>query len=312
MHNSIVAIAGVTAVLVGVGVVNSHRAEEVTRAASVAPPPAPIDELMPPAASALGCLSSGSQVLPDGIATMHLGASSETIASWHCVDIRGRHPSSTRVFRGIPGVTTTPVTTLITPSQNLSVQTFEVVRQTVVITAVAALADDRTGWNWSGRAVRLSFSTGDGEAFLPGAAEWFGEPCSSATLSFRAWTPSWWVGEQTALLRFTNTGTRSCVVSGYPTVAATNRNGTHQVIRTLNGPFGGVVSSPDPPIVVLDPNDVATALIEARTANGACGRSDRLEVSLENFADPVTVRYAIDLCGLQVHPLTDQYLGPTS
>jgi hypothetical protein len=312
MHNSIVAIAGVTAVLVGVGVVNSHRADEVSRAAMVAPPTVPLDEVMPPAASALGCHSSGSQVLPDGIATMRLGASSETIASWHCVDLRGRHPSSTRVFLGIPGDTTTQVTTLITPSQNLSVQTFKVVLHTVEITAVAALADDRPAWNWSGRAVRLSYTTGDGETFSLSATEWFGEPCSSTTLSVRAWTPPWWVAEQTALLRFTNTGSRSCVVSGYPTVAATNRNGTNQVIRTLNGPFGGVVSSPEPPIVVLDPNDVATALIEARTANGACGRSDRLEVSLENFADPVTVPYAIDLCGLQVHPLTDQYLGPTS
>ena len=312
MHNAIVAIAGVTAVLVGVGVVNSYRAEEVSRAALVAPPTAPIDEVIPPAASALGCRSSGSHVLPDGMATMRLGAISETIASWHCVDIRGRHPSSTRVFRGFPGDTGARVTTLITPSQNLSVQTFTVVQQTVEITAVAALADDQSAWNWSGRAVRLSYTTGDGKAFSPGATEWFGEPCSSSMLSVRAWTPSWWVGEQTALLRFTNTGSRTCVVSGYPMVAAINRNGIHQVIRTLNGPFGGVVSSPEPPIVVLRPDDVATALIEARTANGACGRSDRLEVSLDNFAGPVTVPYVIDLCGLQVHPLTDQFLGPTS
>jgi hypothetical protein len=312
VHNSIVAIAGVTAVLVGVGVVNSHRAEEVSKAALVAPPPASVEVLMPPAASTLGCHGGGSHVRPDGIASMRLDSSNETIASWHCVDARGRHPSSTRVFRGIPGLNAVAVTTLISPSQNLSVQTFKVVRHTVEITAVAAIAEDGSAWNWAGRAVRMSFTTSDGEAFLPGATEWFGEPCTAPTLTVREWTPSWWVGEQTALLRFTNTGSRSCVVSGYPTVTAVDSKGTHRVIHTLNGPFGGLVSSPDPPIVVLDPNDVATALLEARAANGACGRSDRLEVSLDNFADPVSVPYAIDLCGLQVHPLTDQFLGPTS
>jgi hypothetical protein len=209
-------------------------------------------------------------------------------------------------------VSSHPLATLLTPLQGLAVLNFRVVRRTVEITAVAASPGSAGQWSWSGRAVLLSFTTTDGQDYVAGAWQWFGEPCAQADLSVVAWTPSWWVAEQTALLRFLNRGTKTCVLTGYPTVTALDRNGTHVVSKTLNGPFGGVVSSPEPPIVLLVPGQVATALLEARTSSGRCGRSDRLAVSIAGFAVPVIVAYRIDLCSLQVHPVTDQYLGPTS
>jgi hypothetical protein len=297
--------------VVGAGVVNSHRADQASKVIIVDLPVPISGSVLPPAATTLGCIA-GSAVVADGIATLQVAAATETIISWHCLDTHGRHPSLTRVFRGIPGVSSHPAATLLMPSQKLAVLNFRVVRRTVEITAVAASADSGADWNWSGRAVLLSFTTTDGQSYAAGAFEWLGQPCAQADLSVVVWAPSWWVGEQTALLRFINQGARTCVVSGYPTVTALDHNGAHRVPATLNGPFGGVVSSPEPPIVLLAPKQVATALLEARTANGRCGRSDRLAVSLAGFAVPVTVPYRIDLCGLQVHPLTDQYLGPTS
>jgi hypothetical protein len=180
----------------------------------------------------------------------------------------------------------------------------------VRLTGVHAAGQRAGRWDWSGVAVRLDFATGDGKNFTLTGVQQFAERCAAGVLSVAVSAPMWWTSDQTAMVRFLNTGSRSCVLTGYPQVRALNDAASHPARETMHGPFGGVVSDNAPPIVILQPREEATALLES-TTSGACGRSDRLGVSAPGQAE-VIVRYAIDQCGLQIHPLSDQFFGPTS
>jgi hypothetical protein len=305
--HAITGIAGAAALLISVGIINSHRGHVP------APVPEPVERvqtmLMPPADD-LGCLPA-TPILPDGIASLTVGGNHETVSSWHCVDANGRHPSLVRILAGQPGTPGVAVTTLVSPQYGMSVRTFQVDGNVVQLTGVFAAGERAGRWDWSGVAVRLSFATEDGKNFALAGVQQFAEPCAAGLLSVAVSAPTWWTSNQTAMVRFVNSGSRSCVLTGYPQIRALQDATSHPARETMHGRFGGVVSDDAPPIVILQPREAASALLESTTSSGACGRSDRLGVSGPGLPE-VIVRYAIDLCGLQIHPVSDQYFGPTS
>lgn len=63
---------------------------------------------------------------------------------------------------------------------------------------------------------------------------------------------------------FTNVGRTTCSMTGYPGVAALNARGDQiaQAQRQLNGMLGGVYLGTTPPMVTLQPGQVASAEIE--------------------------------------------------
>jgi hypothetical protein len=305
--HTITGMAGAAALLISVGIINSPRGHIPV---PVPEPTEPVQTTLMPPADDLGCMPA-TPILPDGIASLTVGGDHETVSSWHCVDAKGRHPSLVRISKGLPGSPGAAVTTLVSPQYGLSVRTFQVDANVVQVTGVFAAGQRAGRWDWSGVAVRLDFATGDGKNFTLASAQEFAEPCVAGLLSVAVSAPTWWTSDQTAMVRFVNSGSRSCVMTGYPQVRALNDAASHPARETMHGPFGGVVSDDAPPIVILQPREAATALLESATSSGACGRSDRLGVSAPGQAE-VIVRYAIDLCGLQIHPLSEQYFGPTS
>ena len=322
MRTTVIASAAAALLLVGVGVVNSHRAARVGN--DVAPAPRPVAmESMPPSATELGC-HAGWPVVIDGMTTVIVpGPSSnhETVIAWHCVDNQGRHPSLIRALQGSPGVNSQYRATLLRPAGGLAVLSLQSVGSTVDVVAVAASAGSR--WSWSGAAVHQLYTRTVAGVYEAGLRRASAQPCNERVLTASVWTPPWWDAGSAGLLRFVNSSSRPCYVRGYPTVAAVDVAGRVQRFsQTLNGPFGGIVSGPEPPFVVLKPGQVATALMESCTAQGTPGQtsprrpapatSERVTVALDGFSRSTAFKYRMNLCGLQVHPLTDQYFGPTS
>lgn len=78
-------------------------------------------------------------------------------------------------------------------------------------------------------------------------------------------------GDVGEILVFTNGGTATCTLSGYPVVAALDAQGSQATlaIDSPSGPLGGLpFGTAVPPIVVVAPGSTASAVIEA-VAHGA-------------------------------------------
>jgi hypothetical protein len=111
------------------------------------------------------------------------------------------------------------------------------------------------------------------------------------------------------ILRFENTGTRTCKLTGYPGVAALNAAGKQavQAKRTLNGFVGGVPDGQSPPVVTLATGQSASAFVEGTdvpTGNAACETYPRLLVTPPNTFQSVTVNQSMPGCSpIEVHPV---------
>jgi hypothetical protein len=140
--------------------------------------------------------------------------------------------------------------------------------------------------------------------------------CSSGQIAVSLGRGGAGAGHVGAPLLFRNTGTATCVLTGYPGAALVKPSGGGQVqaIRTPSGYLGGLGSaSGAPPIVRLRPGQTVSALLEGSdvaAGGGACPSYSQLLVTPPN--QTVTVRLSrtwSSLCRLEVHPVVPGVSG---
>ncbi len=115
-------------------------------------------------------------------------------------------------------------------------------------------------------------------------------------------------GHRRVVVVFTNTGTRTCTMHGYPGVAALDASGAQvaQAARSLHGFMGGVTGT-RAPTVSLTPGKSASAVVEALgfTSDGSpCIAYAGLLVTAPDDTVSTHVAWGNDGCArLQVHPV---------
>lgn len=149
------------------------------------------------------------------------------------------------------------------------------------------------------------------------AAPTAGGPCRSAQLQIteRSFGTGRYaraaLGHSSVVVLFTNTGQASCTLTGYPGVAGLNSAGAQvtQARRTPSGYMGGLSSATSaPPVVTLDPNQTASAIVEGTDVPSGgqttCPTLAGLLVTAPNTTRSVRLPAAPGDCsGLQVHPV---------
>jgi hypothetical protein len=122
-------------------------------------------------------------------------------------------------------------------------------------------------------------------------------------------------GHRSLVLVFTNTGTTTCRLRGYPGVAGLDRDGRQlvQARRTPSGYLGGLGSGPLP-TVALAPGKTASALVEAlafdQRTGDACTPWAGLLVTAPDGTRSSPVRWTGDGCAeLEIHPVVPGSTG---
>lgn len=123
-------------------------------------------------------------------------------------------------------------------------------------------------------------------------------------------------GHQAAVIIFQNRGSRTCVLTGYPGVAALDQGGkpVANAERTPTGFVGGLASSSESlPVLHLAPSEQASATVEGTSVpqGGAtgCPTYSALAVTPPGETRSVTLPVGLPGCSpLQVHPVV---AGPT-
>lgn len=99
-----------------------------------------------------------------------------------------------------------------------------------------------------------------------------------------------------------------CVLTGYPMVETGAGGPRLQASETLSGYMGGVTGMDGRlPLVPLSPNRDAVAIVEGLgtdRSGGGCPQYTELRVTPPGSTDPSVVPVRIDVCDLQVHPVT--------
>jgi hypothetical protein len=109
-------------------------------------------------------------------------------------------------------------------------------------------------------------------------------------------------------LIFTNRGTGSCQMTGYPGVAALDSAGTEvmQAQRTLHGYLGGQAAGA-PRVLTLKPSGQASALVEGLAAapdGRSCTGFVGLLVTIPDDTASTRLSWSTDTCStLEVHPV---------
>ena len=135
--------------------------------------------------------------------------------------------------------------------------------------------------------------------------------CNSSQISVSVGRAGAGLGHIGAPLLFRNTGSTTCVLTGYPGVALVKPSGTTEVqaSRTLQGYLGGLAStSTAPPVIRVRPGQTISALLEGddnpANGTGVCPDYQALLVTPPN--QTVTVRVArrfTFFCSPQIHPV---------
>lgn len=117
-------------------------------------------------------------------------------------------------------------------------------------------------------------------------------------------------GHRRVVLVFTNHGSRTCTMRGYPGVAGLNAAGKQvaQATRTLAGYMGGLAGGNHPSTVVLAPGASASATVEALAFNAKdgtpCTAWAGLLVTVPDDVVSTHVGWGNDGCsGLEIHPV---------
>lgn len=139
--------------------------------------------------------------------------------------------------------------------------------------------------------------------------------CKLADLTVSATGSDGGAGHRLVVLVFTNSGSRTCSMYGYPGVAALDADGKQvaQAIRTRSGYMGGLRGT-HLPTVVLAPGRAASAGVEALgfnpTDGSACTAYQGLLVTAPDDTSSTHLPWGNDGCsGLEVHPVVSGTTG---
>jgi hypothetical protein len=132
--------------------------------------------------------------------------------------------------------------------------------------------------------------------------------CAPGQVSVSLGPGSAGLGHAGFALLFTNTGSGSCALTGYPGAALVAEGGAQlQVQRTPNGYLGGLAPGAKAnPIVRLAPRQVASALLEgldSTSAGGPCPQYAALLVTPPNSTVTSRLTRTMSICRPQIHPV---------
>ncbi len=143
--------------------------------------------------------------------------------------------------------------------------------------------------------------------------------CTFAHLSVSVGQVGAGLGHEGVAILFENTGTSTCSLSGYPGVAALDSAGQQvaQAQRTPSGYLGGMqTGSTTPPVVLLGPGAVASALVEGTDVPegvaSSCPTYPALLVTPPTST--LSARLTVSLPGcspIEVHPIVSGSTGTT-
>jgi len=133
--------------------------------------------------------------------------------------------------------------------------------------------------------------------------------CGSSQVSLTSSSNSG-AGHIGLVLVFTNHSSAPCQITGYPGVAGLNAAGQQaaQAERTPNGYVGGIPTGSTPPVVVLQPGQSASAILEGSdvptgTAT-SCPTYASLLVTPPNTTVSIPLAASMPGCSaLQIHPV---------
>ena len=128
------------------------------------------------------------------------------------------------------------------------------------------------------------------------------------------------LGHAGEVVLFTNTGSSTCTLVGYPgaaLVSATGRHGLLNIARTPQGYLGGLSPSDRvDPVVSLRPGGRASALLEGEDSSppsgGPCPRYEALLVTPPNQTVTIRLDQAFQICDPQIHPVVSGTSGRQS
>ncbi len=139
--------------------------------------------------------------------------------------------------------------------------------------------------------------------------------CKQADLTVSATGTDGGSGHRLVVLVFTNSGSRTCSMYGYPGVAALDADGKQvaQAKRTRSGYMGGLRGT-QLPTVVLPPGHAASAGVEALGFNAsdgsACTAYQGLLVTAPDDTASTRVPWGNDGCSaLEIHPIVPGTTG---
>ncbi len=134
--------------------------------------------------------------------------------------------------------------------------------------------------------------------------------CSGSQLTVTSTGGNGGAGHIGVVLLFTNSSTTTCLLSGYPGVAALDSSGHQaaQAVRTLGGYLGGLPSSATPPVVTLAAGQVASAVVEGSDvpvgSATSCPTYPGLLVTPPNTTRSTTIIGSLPGCApIEVHPV---------
>ncbi len=139
--------------------------------------------------------------------------------------------------------------------------------------------------------------------------------CKQADLTVSATGTDGGSGHRLVVIVFTNSGSRTCSMYGYPGVAALDADGKQvaQATRSRSGYMGGL-SGTHLPTVVLQPGHAASAGVEALAFNpsdgSACTAYQGLLVTAPDDTVSTHLPWGNDGCsGLEIHPVVPGTTG---
>ena len=143
--------------------------------------------------------------------------------------------------------------------------------------------------------------------------------CTFAHLAISVGQVGAGLGHEGAAILFKNTGTSKCSMSGYPGVGALNATGRQvaQAQRTPSGYLGGMrTGSTTPPVVLLGPGSVASALVEGTDVPegvaSSCPTYPALLVTPPTSTQSTRLAVSLPGCSaLEVHPVVSGTTGTT-
>ena len=270
--------------------------------AGASPLPQALGSPVPPPA----CVASGtgSATGTGYSATFGPAESQVTIADGYCSSPNGsRTGSEVKVYR-ITGTSRTEVATLIRPEQQLHVDRIEQQGRTVVVIAL----DTRAGALNDYR-----FSTTNGTVFTAEPVTLVAPACAKSTLEVILRDGSALGDVSVSLIDLRNRGTKPCVIEGYPAISAAVADGLAVTAQAIPRGKAGGSSTQTPPIVLLQPGDTGTAMIEYLTKAPpnvvtACETAKQVTISLRGEL-LATLPFARSVCNLQIHPVVSSPSG---
>jgi hypothetical protein len=293
----------------GSNAATSHQGDAKAAAGPIPPQPGVSGPSMPQTDSAVpapACVAEGKGAATGTGYSAAFGASKSlvTIADSYCSSANGTRTGSVVTVYRKTDTSRTAVATLIRPEQGLHVDRIEQQGRTVVVIAL----DTRTGALNDYR-----FSTTSGTVFIAEPVTLVATACAKSTLEVILRDGSALGDVSVSLIDLGNRGTNPCVIEGYPAISAAVADGLAVTAQAIPRGKAGGSSTQTPPIVLLQPGDTGTAMIEYLTKAPpnvvtACETAKQITISLRGEL-LATLPFARSVCNLQIHPVVSSPSG---